>query len=288
MNSAQRGNKRSVLAAPTPKNDTPKNDTPRNDKVAVALADGAVVESVLYRGDTLCISSQVGCGVRCPFCASGANGVARNLSVDEMKSQVLDAEARGAALRRVTVSGVGEPLHNGPEVEALIAWCHARRTPASLTTSGGPLSRLTHFLEDVPHNGITVSVHAGTEAARARLVPHGPALAPLFSTIARALPSLTRTRRKRTALAYLLLAGENDGDAEVEAFIERELPLSLQIHLYDYNTVPTSAMQGAGRPRYEAVYARMVASGLKVRMSSQARLEANGGCGTLVALRPSA
>lgn len=258
--------------------------TPRNERVAVPLSDGSVVESVLYRGDTLCISSQVGCAVRCPFCASGANGLGRNLSLEELQQQVLDFEAR-TTVRRVTVSGVGEPLHNAERVEAFVRWAHERRTPASLTTSGGPLPRLERFLRDVPHNGITISVHAGTEATRARLVPHAPPLDALFTLLREVVPQLSRSRRKRTALAYLLLAGENDTDAEVEAFLERALPLGLVIHLYDHNAVSTSAMRGAGRPRYEAVYARMAASGLAVRMSSQARLEANGGCGTLVALR---
>jgi len=255
-----------------------------NRRFRVALDDGSSVEAVLYRGDTLCISSQVGCAVGCPFCASGAEGLARPLHVDELWGQIEHVRARGHALARVTVSGVGEPLHNHAHVQALIDRCRAARLGVSLTTSGGPLARLDEFL-GLFHNGLTISVHAGTEPTRARLVPRGPALAPLFALLSERLPTLTRARRKKIALAYLTMAEHNDGDDEVDAFIARAAPLGLTVHLYAYNPVPTSAHRPLARARYEQLYERMRAAGLRVRMSSKARIEANGGCGTLVALR---
>ncbi|MET0286801.1 MAG: hypothetical protein ABW352_20130, partial [Polyangiales bacterium] len=127
--------------------------------------------------------------------------------------------------------------------------------------------------------------HAGTEATRARTVPKGPALGELFTTLAGELPAMTRKRRKKLALAYLVLADMNDGDDEVDAFIARVAPLKLAVHLYAYNPVPTSAQRPITRERYEAIYTRMRDAGITVRMSSQARIEANGGCGTLVARR---
>ncbi|HJL01059.1 MAG TPA: radical SAM protein [Polyangiaceae bacterium LLY-WYZ-15_(1-7)] len=255
-----------------------------NRRFGVRLADGARVEAVLYRGDTLCVSSQVGCAVGCPFCASGAQGLQRPLRFEELVGQVEAVEARHGPLRRLTLSGVGEPLH-APDAPRFVAWAKERGTPASLTTSGGPLRRLERWLRDVPHNGLTLSVHAGREPTRARLVPRGPSLAELVATLRAALPELSRRRKKKLALAYLVLAGENDVDAEVDAFAARFAPLGLAVHLYAYNPVPTSDAQPISRARYEALYARLSDAGLRVRMSSQARVEANGGCGTLVALR---
>lgn len=256
-----------------------------NRRFRVALDDGATVEAVLYRGDTLCVSSQVGCAVRCPFCASGHDGLTRGLSLAELWGQVEGARALGHAVQRVTVSGVGEPLHNHEAVRAFVHKCREHRIGPSLTTSGGPLPRLHEWLTQLPHNGLTISVHAGSESARARLVPKGPALGPLFDLLAATLPSLTRARRKKVALAYLLIDGENDGEAELDAFVERARPLALALHLYAYNPVPHSAHQALSRARYEETYARLRAAGLVVRMSSQARVEANGGCGTLVAAK---
>ena len=281
---------RRPAAAPQVKGDA--SEPVLNRRYVVQLADGAAVESVLYREDSLCVSSQVGCAVGCPFCASGANGLSRNLDLDELIGQVEAVDAaiagHGAAIgvSRVTVSGVGEPLHN-PAVPQFISWCRARSTPASITTSGGPLRRLHEWLgEDAPpHNGISLSIHAGTEPTRARAVPRGPALDPLFELLRERVPALSGGRRRKLALAYLLLADLNDHDDEIEAFLDRAAPLGLKIHLYRYNPVPTSNQRQTDDARYEAAFERMRARGLDVRRSSQARIEDNGGCGTLVALR---
>jgi 23S rRNA (adenine2503-C2)-methyltransferase len=192
--------------------------------------------------------------------------------------------ALGHAVARVTVSGVGEPLHNHDNVRDFVLRCRAHQIGPSLTTSGGPLARLGAWL-GLPHNGLTISVHAGSEPTRARMVPRGPALAPLFALLGELLPTLSRSRRKKVALAYLLIADENDADAELDAFAVRAAALALPVHLYAYNPVPTSQHRALDRARYEACYARLAAAGLTVRMSSQARIEANGGCGTLVAIK---
>ena len=256
-----------------------------NRRFHVGLADGSAVEAVLYRGDTLCVSSQVGCAVRCPFCASGARGLQRPLDVEELWGQLAHVQALGHQVRRVTVSGVGEPLHNHAHVREFVLRCREARIGPSLTTSGGPLPRLHEWLTSLPHNGLTISVHAGSEPTRARLVPNAPALTPLFALLGEVLPTLTRARRKKVALAYLLIADANEADGELDAFIARARPLGVTVHLYAYNPVPTSDHRPLARARYEQIYARMREAGLTVRMSSQARIEANGGCGTLVALK---
>jgi 23S rRNA (adenine2503-C2)-methyltransferase len=255
-----------------------------NRRFRVELADGASVEAVHYRGDSLCISSQVGCAVGCTFCASGAYGLTRLLSEDELWQQVALVRERGHSVERVTVSGVGEPLHNHRAVADFVLRCRRERIAPSLTTSGGPIARLVEWLA-LPHNGLTLSVHAGSEPVRARLVPRGPSLAELAACLADELPKLSRSRRKKIALAYLLVNDENDGDAELDAFAAAFARFALSVHLYAFNVVPTNAHRAVSRERYEQVYARLSAQGLRVRMSSQARVEENGGCGTLVALK---
>ncbi|MFK8000257.1 MAG: radical SAM protein [Polyangiales bacterium] len=259
-----------------------------NQRYVAIMDDGSEVEAVVYRGDTLCISSQVGCAVACPFCASGARGLGRALKLEELQFQLEGVEEEGHAITKVTLSGVGEPLHNHEATSAFLEWGRSRdsRVAISLTTSGGPIARLRTWLH-APHNGLTISVHAGREATRKAVVPGGPSLDALFGCLRDEQPRMTRKRRKKTALAYLMVAGMNDSDDELDAFSERvlALPHPPAIHLYDLNPVPTSALKGVRRDRYEAAYARLREHGNVVRMSSAARLEANGGCGTLVALR---
>jgi 23S rRNA (adenine2503-C2)-methyltransferase len=248
-----------------------------NRRLVLRLPDASLIESVVYRGDTLCVSTQVGCAVRCPFCASGANGLGRSLSLEEMIAQV----ELVPGVMGVTMSGIGEPLHN-PACEGFLDWARSRRLRVTLTTSGGTTSRLRAWLT-AAHHGLTISIHAGTEAVRARAVPNGPSLHEIFSTLREVVPTLTRTRRKKTALAYLVVDGLNDSDDEVDAFIERALPIGIFVHLYGYNPVPTSEHRPS--TRFSDIHARMQRAGLVVRRSSQARLESNGGCGTLVALK---
>lgn len=255
-----------------------------NVRFPVLLSDGSRVEAVLYRGDTVCISSQVGCAVRCPFCASGADGLGRSLEVHELVGQVDAVRAHAPGLRRVTVSGVGEPLHNAAAVLATVYTLRARGTPASVTTSGGTEATLGALLA-APHNGVTVSMHAGTEATRKAMVPHGPSLDALGTWIARALEGRSRNARKKVALAYLLVRDGNDGDDELAHFADRARALDLPVHLYALNRTTRGHAAPVTRDRYEAAYALLRGKGLVVRMSSAARLDANGGCGTLLALR---
>ncbi len=255
-----------------------------NRRFRVELADGASVEAVHYRGDSLCVSSQVGCAVGCTFCASGAFGLSRPLSADELWQQLEQVRARGLTVKRVTVSGVGEPLHNHRAVAEFVLRCRRAQVAPSLTTSGGPIARLVEWFA-LPHNGLTLSIHAGREETRARLVPRGPSLAELAACLEAELPKFSRSRRKKLALAYLLVADANESDAELDAFIATFAPFNLAIHLYAFNPVPTNQHRAVSRERYEAVYARLRAQGLQVRMSSQARVEANGGCGTLMGAR---
>lgn len=262
-----------------------------NRRFVVGLPDGGRVEAVLYRGDSLCVSAQVGCAVGCPFCASGARGLDRPLSFEELVAQVqLVQEVMGTQkheLRRVTVSGVGEPLHNHRAVCELVSWCREQDFGLSITTSGGPLRHLQQWLCEVPHRGLTVSVHAGTEGVRQRMVPRAPSLQDLFEVIDRATSSMSRARQKKIALAYLLIRGINDSDEEIDAFAQRAAQLPFKLHLYRYNPVPTSALEGVDMPRYHEIAERLQAQGLQVRRSAMSRTRKNGGCGTLVAkLRP--
>lgn len=254
----------------------------QNERFVLELSDQARIEAVLYRGNTLCVSSQVGCAVRCPFCASGANGLGRNLTLDELVGQLSLVREAHPEIAYVTISGIGEPLHNFATVASFIDHCRKERIAPSFTTSGGTTERLADALR-WPHNGITISVHAGSEDTRKRLVPKAPPLDELFATLAEVVPTLSESRKRKVALAYLLMRAENDSDAEVDAFISRARELGRPVHLYAYNPVDTSASEPVTRARYEEVYARMRAADLVVRMSSQARTEANGGCGTLVA-----
>ena len=252
-----------------------------NSKFLVPLTDGLAVEAVHYGSGTLCLSSQAGCAVRCPFCASGSRGLLRNLSVAELWAQVERARALGIEPKRLTLSGVGEPLHNFSAVREFLEDCRRLNLPLSLTTTGSPTALFREMIL-LPHNGLMLSLHAGRTATHRHLIPQGAELGDLLSVLEDALPGLSRRRRRKLGINYLLLAGINDNPAE---FAEL-LPLfhrfpELTLHLLTCNPVPESGFVSPGPTYVDELHGRLSAQGVNVRRANAWRVQADGGCGTL-------
>ncbi|PLX93259.1 MAG: radical SAM protein, partial [Desulfuromonas sp.] len=117
-----------------------------NQRFLIPLDDGLSVEAVYYGSGTLCLSSQAGCALRCAFCASGRLGLRRNLTLAELSLQLQHAQGRGITPKRLTLSGIGEPLHNAETVIPFLAQCREKGIPLSLTTTGCNLLRLAEIL----------------------------------------------------------------------------------------------------------------------------------------------
>ena len=210
------------------------------------------------RGLTFCLSSQVGCALRCPFCATGLMGLERNLQADEIVAQVM---VMGAFHRwedegfNLVLMGMGEPLANYEAVLEAIRILHdpqglnvgARRITVSTAGLVPQIERLAG--EDLAL-GLALSLHATTDELRDTLVPVNRRW-----PLAQLLPAVQayglRTGR-RVSLEYTLLAGVNDSpeDADRLAAIARDLPS--KINLIPYNPVPGLPYR---RPTPEAVQA---------------------------------
>ncbi|MBN2645125.1 MAG: radical SAM protein [Desulfuromonadaceae bacterium] len=251
----------------------------QNDKFSVSLDDGCQVEAVWYPTGTLCLSTQVGCAMGCPFCASGRNGLLRSLGVEELHHQLATARLRGHHIERITLSGIGEPLQALTTVEAFVA---SVELPVSVTTSGQPLTALKRFLM-ARHNGLMLSVHAGTAAVHRQLVPRGPDFEALWRLLAQQWPLLSRRRRRKIGINYLLLAGVNDTAEELAALTERLQGFpEITLHLLTWNPVEGQPWRSPGDATMAAVADGLRVQGLNVRLANRWRRQALGGCGTLV------
>lgn len=256
--------------------------TGENVRMAVALDDGLSVETVYYGSGTLCLSTQAGCAVGCPFCASGRGGLRRSMERGELERQVACARARGWQPRRLTLSGIGEPLHNFPAVRAFV---ETSELPVSLTTCGGPLAHLEAAL-CLPHNGLMLSLHAAEATLHRQLLPGAPSLPTLLETLPRVLSGLPRRARRRFGINYLLLAGVNDRRPQLDALlgILAAMP-ETTLHLLVCNPVPGSSFRSPSPPAVDAIRAYLAARHRHVRRANPWRRRAEGGCGTLVAGR---
>ncbi|MBP5209706.1 MAG: 23S rRNA (adenine(2503)-C(2))-methyltransferase RlmN, partial [Clostridia bacterium] len=190
-------------------------------KYLFRLIDGACVESVLMKyayGYTICISSQVGCRMGCRFCASTISGRVRDLTPSEMLGQILAARAdSGAAVTRVVMMGIGEPLDNYDNVLRFLRLAsHPQRlgiSPrrVSLSTCGVVPRILDLAREEIPVT-LSVSLHASDDEARSAIMPVNRKW-PIAELLA-ACRTYFRATGRRISFEYTLLSGVNDSPAD--------------------------------------------------------------------------
>ncbi len=228
-------------------------------KFVFRLADGARVEAVSMRTPkrlTFCISSQVGCALKCSFCATGLMGLKRNLKAHEIVAQVVGmGEFHGWRDDRFNIvfMGMGEPLANMDAVTETIRILHderglnlgARRLTVSTSGLVPQIRELTKLKLQV---GLAISLHATTDALRDELVPVNKRWP--IAELLDAAQEYGRTVGRRTTLEYTLLGGVNDSldDADRLASMARSMPS--KVNIIPYNPVPGLPWQ---RPSREAI-----------------------------------
>jgi len=252
-----------------------------NRVLPVTLADGLKVEAVAYASGTLCLSTQAGCALACPFCASGSRGFFRNLSLGELWAQVDEARGKVGEPKRLTLSGIGEPLQNFRVVHDFVHAAKKQGLAVSVTSCATPLCHLVPLL-NLPSNGVMISLHAALETSRRQLLPHAPTLNILWPQLENWYATATRRARRRLGFNYLLLAGVNDSAEEISSLARllRAFP-EVTLHLLTHNRVEGSAYHSPGEEHFTHVYDELRESGLHVRRSNRWRRQHEGGCGTL-------
>jgi 23S rRNA (adenine2503-C2)-methyltransferase len=228
-------------------------------KYVLALADGSRVECVAMRTPrrlTLCLSSQVGCALKCSFCATGLMGLRRNLRPEEIVGQVLvmgDDQGWHDERFNLVFMGMGEPLAN---YDAVLRAIRALTEPRGLNlgarritvSTSGLVPQIHRLAEEDLAVGLAVSLHATTDEVRDELVPVNKRW-PIHELLD-AARAYGRATGRRVTLEYTLIAGVNDHpeDADRLAAFARALPS--KINLIPYNPVPGLPWQ---RPTTEAV-----------------------------------
>ena len=245
------------------------------------LEDGYTVESVFYRGDTLCVSTQVGCPVRCSFCASGKNGLIRNLTWEEIYNQYALLKDK-YPIRRIAVAGIGEPLINWKNVKEAFYRFKKEGLKVSFYTTGFPTKHLKELL-NLPHAGVTISIHSLKDEVRKYLMPYTGKLEDLIKVLKEELPKLSKRKRNKVNLAYLLMKNVNDSEEELRSLAMLAKELGVGIALLYYNK--TSEFEPVSEKEYEEAFLLLRSYGIRVTLSTRFRKDKLGGCGTLVVNR---
>ena len=249
--------------------ETDKGDT---IKFLWRLHDGALVESVLMRYPgriTLCVSSQAGCGMNCPFCATGQAGLTRNMSTAEIIEQIVRAnraivdgelggkKANDHSMERVSnivFMGMGEPLYNTDNVVAAISVLSDNeglglsRRRITVSTSG--VVPQMERLGAEANTMLAISLHAVRDDLRDVLVPINRKydIKQLLDAC-RAYPGLSNARR--ITFEYVMLKGVNDSDADARELVRLLKGIPAKINLIPFNPWPGSKYECSDWERIE-------------------------------------
>ncbi len=264
--------------------------TDGTEKYLFRLEDGEAVESVLIPDEdrrTLCISSQVGCALRCGFCATGAMGFRRNMTSSEIIHQVCFAasrlDVRGAALSNVVFMGMGEPLENVAEVsraiDILLSQFGFGLSGKRVTVStAGVVPAMLALAEKHPVS-FAVSINAPRDEVRSELMPINRKY-PLRELVQAIRKVPLQSGRKVTA-EYVLLAGVNDSPQDA-----RDLARLLKDARVKVNLIPFNAHEcGDFRSPYPEVVDRfrdiLLTAGIQAITRERRGADISAACGQL-------
>ncbi|HZE49283.1 MAG TPA: 23S rRNA (adenine(2503)-C(2))-methyltransferase RlmN [Jatrophihabitantaceae bacterium] len=264
------------------------------------LHDATLVESVLMRYPdrvTVCVSSQAGCGMACPFCATGQGGLRRNLSTAEIVEQVVAAArtcARGelpggaARLSNVVFMGMGEPLANFARLAAALRRL-IEPAPSGLGLSQRSITVSTVGL--VPAIGrladegfkvtLAVSLHAPDDELRDTLVPVNTRWK-VAEVLAAADAYAARTGR-RYSIEYAMIRDVNDQAGRADMLGDLLRNRLAHVNLIPLNPTPGSEWDASPKPVEREFVRRLEAHGVAVTVRDTRGREIDGACGQLAA-----
>ena len=270
-------------------------DGGETSKLLFDLGSGGMVEAVRMAYDpdsaggarpgrtTVCVSTQLGCAMACVFCATGLQGLARNLRPAEILAQVLHVH-RERRVSNVVFMGMGEPLANYRSTMRAIRWMVAPEglglSPRAVTISTvgltGPLARLAE--EGLPL-GLAISLHAPDDELRRRLVPTAGRVT-IDGLIQAARRYRERTGR-RVSFAYALLEGVNDDPEQARRLAGRLRGERAHVNLIPYNPVPGLGLRRPRRGRVRAFQRELQSAGIAATVRVERGAQIAAACGQL-------
>jgi len=265
-------------------------------KFCFEMKDGLKIETVLLNLTSerwsLCVSTQAGCPVRCPFCATGRKGLKRNLSPDEIVDQFLAAASylkknRNQKIASVIFMGMGEPFYNYESVsEAIRTMTDPERIGlgqrhVSVSTAGH-VPGIRRFAKDFPQCNLAISLHASEDELRNDLVPLNRQY-PL-SQLAKALNDYIVMTKRRVLVEYVLMDGLNNSRsqaAKLNSWLRSVgAPKYFTVNLIPYNRTG-GPYRAPARDRVKVFAGLMETFGFEVTVRKSLGDDIAGACGQL-------
>ena len=260
-------------------------------KYLFSLHDGERIESVLMRykhGNTLCISSQVGCRMGCRFCASTIGGKVRDLLPSELLGQIIAAEVdSGERISNVVMMGIGEPLDNYANV---IKFLRLVNMPDGLgisyrnisVSTCGVVPKIEALAEENFPITLSISLHAATDEKRSEIMPVNNAYGVAY--LLSACNSYFEKTGRRISFEYTLIAGKNDSREEAErlaAVLKKYMKGPIHVNLIPLNPVKERDFKTVDRQNAAKFAEILCRRGVNATVRRTLGPDINASCGQL-------
>jgi 23S rRNA (adenine2503-C2)-methyltransferase len=278
------------LAAVTPL--TQVTATDGTVKFLFELADRERIESVFLpetERNTVCFSTQAGCGMGCIFCATGQNGLIRNLTPAEIVDQIIRIEAlTGSRVTNLVAMGQGEPLAN---YDALMKAIRIINHPLGLgigarritISTCGIIPGILKLAEEPFQVNLAVSLHAAADELRDRIMPVNKVY-PLNGILDATKVYIQKTGR-RVTFEYTLMHEINDRPADRESLIRRLSGMLCHVNIIPFNPVPGSELRRSLPERVREFAAGLNRAGIETTVRKERGSTLTAACGQLQSKR---
>ncbi|MBR7063721.1 MAG: 23S rRNA (adenine(2503)-C(2))-methyltransferase RlmN [Treponema sp.] len=262
-------------------------DTDGTVKLQITTSDNLAVETVLLKDKegrkTACVSSQVGCAMKCAICKTGTLGFSRNLTAAEIVEQFLFLEKECGELQNIVFMGMGEPLLNLSNVTkaiSILTHKNGRNLSARRITIStcGIVPKIYELAESTFHVRLALSLVSANQEKRNKLMP-GAAF-PL-SELKKAISHYSEKTGRRTTLEAVLLSGVNTSKEDAEQMIQFAKGLNVNINLIPWNKVSDILFQSPSEKEISFFASYLKSANLNVTIRTHRGRNISGACGQL-------
>ena len=257
-------------------------------KYLFGLPDGNVVESVwmkYHHGNSVCISSQVGCRMGCRFCASTLDGLERNLLPSEMLEQIYSIiRHTGERVSNIVVMGTGEPMDNYENLVRFIRLITDEKgqniSQRNITVSTcGIVPNMKRLAEEKLQITLALSLHATTDEKRKQLMP----IANKYSLqeVMEACKYYFEKTGRRITFEYSLVAGVNDTKEDANELVDLIKGMNCHVNLIPVNPIKERDYKQSNKEQIQHFRARIEKSGVSATVRREMGRDIDGACGQL-------
>lgn len=257
-------------------------------KLLLALEDGNLIECVIMKykhGNTICISTQVGCRMGCKFCASTIDGRVRNLTSGEILSEIMIAQKTlGERISNIVLMGSGEPLDNYDNVVKFLKEVNAEyglnigQRHITISTCG-----LVPNIYELADEGLTItlaiSLHAFSDEKRKEIMP----IANKYSIkeILDACEYYIKKTNRRVTFEYALVKDVNDGNEDAKALGQLLKGMLCHVNLIPVNEIKENSFKRSSNKRIEEFAEILKSKGIEATVRREMGSDINAACGQL-------